>query len=58
MNDNLEEQAYRLLGELGKISAHLLMRKFKLNFDASNKLFQKLMVRKNIECTKLAEKIK
>ncbi len=58
MLENLEELAYQYCNEnFFRPTITLLMRKFKINFEAAEKLSAKVRLRNHLEARKLAKEI-
>jgi hypothetical protein len=58
MNENLEEEAFKLMNAFRKITPILLMRKFKLNAEMANKLCDKISLRQHLEMRKFVKETK
>jgi hypothetical protein len=55
MNENIEEEAYKLMSVFRRITPIFLMRKFKLNADMANKICDKIALRKHLEMRKFVK---
>jgi hypothetical protein len=57
MENELENKIFEFCANLMKISPLMLMRKFKLNYDAANKICRKIWLKNHIEARKLSRQI-
>jgi|GEM_PF-5197281 len=55
MNENLEEEAFKLLSVFRRISPIFLMRRFKINFEMAEKICSRIALRQHLDIRKFVK---